>query len=121
MMTLGAIRGQENAFASPAGTVKRAQDHARPTLSDWAVETSALARTMLTAIPSTAPASVCPVLIQTTHFSPCALCPVRSIIVFFGFSPPPFLLCFIYLFFTHPYLLMISINNGKYQQHRLHR
>ena len=64
MITLGAIRGRANAFVRKAGMVKRAQDRARPTHLDWDVETSALARTMLTVTPSTAPACVCPVLIR---------------------------------------------------------
>ena len=64
MIPLGAIRGRANAFVRKAGMVKRAQDRARPTHLDWDVETSALARTMLTVTPSTAPACVCPVLIR---------------------------------------------------------
>lgn len=52
-----------NACVRPAGTAKRAQDLVQPTRLVWAVETSALARTMPIATPSPAPASVCQVIL----------------------------------------------------------
>ena len=59
-----------NAFVRPAGTAKRARGPVQPTHSVWAVETSALARTMPIATPSTAPASACQVLIQRKPLTP---------------------------------------------------